>query len=135
MGPLASFFVVRAPSRRTIAMEAFARNISTTSEVLIERLVDTMLACDVWVCNSCKPIQIAPKIICCCCSNCYRSSVVTSRTVSPMSCKSSSVRVIGSNDVLLAFLLLPWMLDASGHRLWVHVVFFCLFILVLLRFR
>ena len=99
----ASFSMVSAPSGSNIMLETFACSISATYEVLIARLVDNVLACDTWVCSSCRPIWMAPNISCCCYSNCCRASMVTSRTLSPISCKIPSVRVIGSNDVLVAF--------------------------------
>ena len=42
-------------------------------------------------------------MICYCCSNCCRASVVTSLTVSPISCKPPSLSVIWSSDILVAF--------------------------------
>lgn len=102
VGLSASFFVVSAPFGRTIARETFACSISVASEVLIERLVDTMLAYDVWVCCSYRPIWMAPNSSWYDYSNCCSASAVTSCTVSSMSCKSPFVSVIGSNDTLLA---------------------------------
>lgn len=102
VGLSTSFFAVSAPSSSTIMLETFARSISTAYEVLIARLVDTVPACDVRVCNSCRLEWMANNSSFYCCSNYCSASAVTSHTVSLMSCKSPSVRVIGSNDVLVA---------------------------------
>lgn len=112
-----------APSSSTIALEAFTHNISAAFEMPIESLVDTVPACDAQVYNSYKLFWIAPNTSFSYYSNCCRASEVTSRTMSPMSCKSPSVRVIGFSDVLVAFdfFLDPLFSCSLGHLMWTDV--------------
>lgn len=125
MGLSASFSVFSAPSNNTIAQEIFVRSISVASEVSIARLVDTMLACDARICSSCRLVWMAPNSCYCCCSNYCRTSVVTSHTVSPMSFKSPSVRVIGSSDTLLAldFFRDPTFSSYLRHLMWYDAIY------------
>lgn len=113
MGLSASFFMVSAPSDNTVALEAFMRNILVGSEVSIAKMVDIVLACEVWVYNSYNLVWMAPRMIYCCCSNCSRVSIVTSLNVSLISCKSPSINVIGSREVLVA---LDFFLDSPFSR-------------------
>ena len=125
VGLLASFSVVSAPSGNTIALEAFVCSISTTTEVSIAKLVDIVLASNSRVYNSYNLVWMAPRMICYYCSNVCRASMVTSRTVSPISCKSPSMRVIGSNNVLvtLDFFLDPPFSYSQGCLMQVDVTY------------
>ena len=81
-----------------------AHNISSVVVVPSARLVDIVPACGVHTCNSCICAWRAPNTVWCSSANCWRaSSVVMSLTVSPMSCRSLSVRVIRSKEVFEAF--------------------------------
>jgi len=118
VGLSASFSVVITPSSNTCALEAFVHNISSASDVLIAKLVDSVPACDVWVCNSCSLVWMAPRRTCFYFSNCLKASAVTSLTMSPMSYKSPSINVMGSNDVLVALdLFLDPPFSSSLRRL------------------
>lgn len=115
VGLSASFFVVSAPYGSTIVLVTLVCNISSAVEVPIARLVDTVPACGVQTCNSYNSIQRAPITNYYCSLNCWRPFVVTSLTVSPMSCKSTSVRVIGSKDVFEALFFFRDAAFSCGH--------------------
>lgn len=92
-----------APSGKTIVLVTRARKISSVAVMPSVRLVDTVLACGVRTCNSCICAWRAPNTVWCSFTNYWRASMVMSLTVSPMSCRSPSVRVVGLKEVLEAF--------------------------------
>jgi len=112
---LASYFVVSAPSGSTITLVTLVCNISVVAEVSIARLVDTALACGVRASNSCNFVWRAPITNYCCSSNCWRASVVTSLTISPISYRFPSVRVIGSKDVFEALVFFHDATFSGSH--------------------
>lgn len=125
IGPSDSFSVTSAPYGNTIVLVIQARSISSAADVPTARLVDTVLACGVRTCNCCICVQRTPNTIWCCSSNCWRASAVTSLTVSPISYRSPSVRVVRSNEVFQAFVFFHGPTYSLGreHFSWVVVVY------------
>lgn len=124
MGLLASFSVVSAPSSSIIALVTLVRNISTIANVLIATLVDTVPIYGVRACNSCNSVWRAANTNYYYHLNFLTASMVTSLTVSPISCKSPSVRVIGFKDVFEALVFFHDTTFSCGRWClsWVDVV-------------
>lgn len=99
----ASFSIMSAPSSSTIVLVIWSRNISSAVDVPTARLVDIVLTYGVHTYNSYICAQSDPNAIWCSSMNSKRVSAMTSLTVSLMSCRSSSVRVIESKEVFEYF--------------------------------
>ena len=77
-------------------------SILAAYDVPITKLVDVVPTCDRWAFNSYSLVWMAPRTICYYHSSYCRASAVTSLTLSPMSHKSPSISVMGSNEVLVS---------------------------------
>lgn len=73
-------------------------------------------ACGVRTYNSCSSVQRAPNTNSCFSSNCWRAFVVTSLTISLISCRSPSVNVFGSKDVFEALVFFRDTTFSCSHR-------------------
>ena len=124
VGLSASFAVISAPSGSTIMLVTLVCNISSAAEVPILRRVDTKPACGVRTCNSYNSIRRAPNTSYYYYSNSWRASVMTSLTISPISCKFPSVRVIRSKYVFDAFVFFHGTVCSRcyGCLSWVDVI-------------
>ena len=91
-----SFGAISAPSSNTMAFSICVHNICSTAEDPIARWVERVPTWGGCTYNSCSYTMRAPNTIWCSYINCWRASSVTSRTVSPMSWRSPSIKVMGA---------------------------------------
>lgn len=111
------------PYGNTIVFAILACNICSVAEVPAVTCVDRVPPWGGCTCNSCIYTLRAPNTIWCSCMNSLSTSLVTSRTVSLMSWRSPSVKVIGSmaSFKALNFFLGPDLFAMRDHFNFVDV--------------
>ena len=120
----ASFDVISAPFSSTILFVIRTRNICSIVMDPTVRLVERVPTWGEHTCKSCNCALRAPNTIWFSCIKSWRASLVTSCNILLMSCRSPSVRVIGSMDNFEALTLFrnPTCSTGCWHFIYVDAV-------------